>query len=406
MNNVVVQQKNLGLKGLLFFLILSNMFVPFSTDMYLPALPAMSDYFNSGLSVTNLTLSAFFFFYGCGILIWGPLSDKYGRRPCLLTGASMYAMAGIGCFLAGNIYLLIFCRILQGMGTGGITTLSMAIVKDCFSGSRRETILAVISTLSGIGPVIGPLAGALIIKYAGWKWVFAILAGVGIVALILALLFQETLPVKERYTGSFINTMGMLFVVMKNRSFLWPVVIFSLNNLPFMGYIAVSSYIYEDFFHLSGQMYSLYFAANACAFLLGPILYIRFFRYFDKNILVKGNFFCCVLIGVAIVLFGSFAPWLFWLSFLPFSILTSGIGPLATNLMMDQQKGDSGTAASLIKATSVFCGCLGTSIASIAWGNIIWGYGAILAVFSLISLVGWTVFMRLPIPCVGLKKAS
>lgn len=406
MNDTVKKQKNLGFKGLIFFLVLNNMFIPLSIDIYLPALPAMSDYFGTSQVVTNLTLSAFFFFYGCGILVWGPLSDKYGRRPCLLTSASTYVFAGISCASVENIYSLIFCRILQGIGTGGITTISLAIVKDSFSVRFREMILVIIYTLLGMGSVVGPLAGALILWFADWKLVFWVLSGVGTVSLILALLFQETLTAEKRYVGSFFKTMSQVFIVLNNKSFLWPVIIFSLGNLPMMAYIAISSYIYEIHFGLSEQMFSFYFAANALAFMLGPNLFFQFSKRFDKNFLIKGSFISNTLFGIAIMLFGSYAPWVFWLTFMPFSLINSGLRPLATNLMLEQHKDNIGTISSLINAASVICGCLGTLIASVAWKNIVSSFGALLVIFSLLPLGTWLIFMRLPIPCLGIKESD
>ncbi|NMB41363.1 MAG: multidrug effflux MFS transporter [Firmicutes bacterium] len=382
------------------------MFIPLSIDMYLPALPAMSDYFGASQAVTNLTLSAFFFSYGCGILIWGPLSDKYGRRSCLLVSTFIYVLAGAGCALAGEIYFLIFCRILQGLGAGGTTSISLAIVKDSFSGRLREKVLVIVIALSGIAPVVGPLIGAMILLFADFKLVFWLLSFVGIVSLILTLLLEETLAEEKRYSGPLIRTMGQVFVVLKNKSFLWLVIIFSLGSLPFMGYIAISSYVYEIYFGLSEQMFSIYFAANACAFILGPFLYYRFFRGYDNDFLIRGNFILCIIFGIAVMVFGSYAPWAFWFAFMPISLIVSGIRPLATNLMLEQQQDSTGTASSLINATNSVFGSLGTLIASITWGNIILSFGSILVIFSVLPLTAWLIFMRLPIPCLGVKKAG
>ncbi|NMA92656.1 MAG: multidrug effflux MFS transporter [Firmicutes bacterium] len=404
MDELQINQRRLGFKGLVFFLILNNMFIPLSIDMYLPALPAMSNYFGTSPAVTNLTLTAFFFFYGCGLLIWGPLSDKYGRRRCLILGAAAYLLAGIGCALANNINHLIFCRILQGLAAGAIVTVSLAIVKESFDGRLRETILVIISTLSATAPVIAPLIGAVILWFADFKLVFWILSGFGMASLLLALLFQETLASEKRYSGSLFKTMSQIFLVLKNRSFLWPALIFSLNNLPIMGYIAIASYVYEVHFGLSEQMFSVYFAANSCAFVLGPILYYRFFRATNKADLIRGCFLLNILFGIAIIFFGSSTPWAFWLSFIPYALINAGIRPMATNLMLEQQQDSTGTTASLIYFSNTVLGSLGTLIASIAWGNIILSFGVILTIFSLLPLGGWLLFLRSPVPCIGIKE--
>ena len=153
----------------------------------------------------------------------------------------------------------------------------------------------------------------MILLFADFKLVFWLLSFVGIVSLILTLLLEETLAEEKRYSGPLIRTMGQVFVVLKNKSFLWLVIIFSLGSLPFMGYIAISSYVYEIYFGLSEQMFSIYFAANACAFILGPFLYYRFFRGYDNDFLIRGNFILCIIFGIAVMVFGSYAPWAFGL---------------------------------------------------------------------------------------------
>ena len=123
-----IHQKYLGRKGLIVFITVMNMFIPLSTDLYLPALPSMSGYFGVSATLTNLTLVSFFFFYAVGTLLWGPPSDKYGRRPILLIGAALYAAASIGCAVSTNVYMMIAMRILQGLGAGSITSVSMALI--------------------------------------------------------------------------------------------------------------------------------------------------------------------------------------------------------------------------------------------------------------------------------------
>ncbi|MFA7199468.1 MAG: MFS transporter, partial [Methanoculleus sp.] len=109
-------QRYLGDRGLIVLIALLSAFVPLSTDLYLPALPGMGDYFGVSASETNLTLILFFLFFSLGLLFWGPLSDKYGRRPVLLTGLALYIAASIGCAASLDIWHLIAFRILQAVG--------------------------------------------------------------------------------------------------------------------------------------------------------------------------------------------------------------------------------------------------------------------------------------------------
>jgi len=398
------RQAYLGNKGLIAFIALMDMFIPFSTDLYLPALPQMNSYFGSSSAITNLTLSVFFIFYAVGMLFWGPLSDKYGRKPVLLVGSIVYMMSSIGCALSINIYFLILARSFQGIGAGGITSVSMAIIKDSFSGKRRESILAICQTVSGLAPMLAPVAGALILTFTNWRGAFWTLAGISIVNLILSMLYQETLKEEERYEVKLTGSLRRLYIVAKNRGFFIPAVIFSLGALPFMGYIAVSSYIYEDYFNLSAQVYSYFFAANALVALAGPFIYIRFLSGMDKKIFTLLFLGISTLSGVLVMTVGTLAPVLFLLSFVLLSLSGTIIRPFSTNLLLEQQKSDTGSASSLINTLFTVMGAIGMSIASVPWGNIVVGLGALITIFSALSLVGWSLFLKSNTPCVGVKN--
>ena len=117
----IAKQKYLGKTGLVLFITLMNMFIPLSTDLYLPALPSMSEVFGVPTALTNLTLVAFFFFYAVGTLFWGPMSDKYGRRKILIIGAALYAAASMVCALAPDVYVLIELIALSSYFCGNIS---------------------------------------------------------------------------------------------------------------------------------------------------------------------------------------------------------------------------------------------------------------------------------------------
>lgn len=317
----IKKQKFLGKNGLIVFITLMNMFIPLSTDLYLPALPTMSTYFGVSSALTNLTLVSFFFFYAVGTLFWGPMSDKYGRKKVLIVGTILYVAASAVCAASAHVYMMIAARIVQGIGAGAITAVSMALIKDCFQGKQRETILAIVQSVAGLAPMIAPVLGAVLLQFTDWRGSFVVLTAVGAVCLLLAFLYQETLSDEERYEGTVLGSLGRLVTVGKNMGFLVPCLIFSLYNLAFMGYIAMSSYIYVEYFGLSEQVYSYFFAANAALSMVGPILYVRFMTGFNKKKFAMICFALYAVCGAAIVLIGHASPFLFWIGFAPFSLI-------------------------------------------------------------------------------------
>ncbi|NMA69064.1 MAG: multidrug effflux MFS transporter [Desulfitobacterium sp.] len=396
-------QTILGKKGLVAFIILMNMFIPLSMDLYLPALPSMNAYFQSGAAITNLTLSLFFLFYAVGILLWGPFSDKYGRKPIILLGSFIYIASSIGCALATDIYALIIFRSIQGIGAGGITSASMAIIKDCFVGKDRETILAITQSIAGLAPMLAPVVGAWLLLFTDWRGSFWVLTAISIMNLILAFLYKETLIEEERYKGTFLGSLSRLLVVAKNKSFMIPALIFSFGSIHFMGYIAVSSYIYIDFFGLSEQAYSYFFAANALISIIGPAAYIRFFLNFNKKRLAILGFGISALSGIFIMTFGQLSPFLFLLGIAAMSFVGAMLRPFSTNILMEQHQGDAGSLSAILNTTFTLFGSIGMAVASLSWGNVVLGLGGIMTIGSVISIIAWLIFLKSDIPCAGVK---
>ena len=398
----VAKQKYLGKNGLVLFIAMMNMFIPLSTDLYMPALPSMSEVWGVPSSLTNLTLVAFFFFYAVGTLFWGPMSDKYGRKKILQTGAAIYTAASLLCALSVNVYMLIAARVVQGIGAGAITSVSMALIKDCFSGRQRETILAIVQTVSGLAPMLAPVVGAILLLFVDWRGSFFVLTAAGLACLIMSLLYQETLAEDEKYEGSIIGSIGRLFAVGRNVSFIVPCFIFSMYNLAFMGYISMSSYIYVSYFGLSEQVYSYFFAANAGLSMLGPMLYVKFLSRANKKNFAFVCFTIYAVCGLAIVTIGGIAPFLFWLGFAPFSLTGTTTRPFSTNIMLDQQDGDTGSASSLISGVATVFGSVGMVAVSL-FSNPVMGLGTIICITGIVSLAGWALLMKSSLPLRGVK---
>ena len=261
----------------LLFLAFISAFAPLSTDLYLPALPAMSEYFSASKEITNFTLSGFMLFFALSMLVWGPLSDKYGRRPILLTGSGVYVIASVICYMSTNIYVLIGGRCLQAIGSGALAAVSTALVKDRFAGKRMENVLAIVQTLTVLAPMLAPMLGGVMLLVTTWRGIFGCLIACGSLAFVGALFLKESLIEKQQ--GSVWHSLGRLFVVLRNDSFRRALFIFSANTMPLMAYLAVSSYTFQNLFGATPQQYSLFFAVNAACSMIGPMTYLRVLRY-------------------------------------------------------------------------------------------------------------------------------
>lgn len=397
------RQKRLGVVGLVCLLVITSLVTPLSLDMYTPAIPHMTDYFDADAGTVNLTLVDYYLFFAVGLLLFGPVSDRFGRKPVLVAGVVTYVAASALCALAFDIWMLVGMRIVQALGAGATSAVSTAVVKDAIAADKREMVLSVVQVMFVIGPVLAPVVGALVLQVADWRMTFWVLALIGGGCLVLVLLFEETLPVQERAQTGVAGTLKSLMVVAKNKGFSAFLLIAALFNLPFMAYIAVGSYVYITFFGLSELAYSCFFAAAALVTAAGPLIWLFASRF------VSARTFTTVLVavgaaaGVAMLAVGTLSPVLFCVTFVAFALAEAAIRPYSTNILLSQQERDTGAASSLINFANTAVGSVGMLLAVLPWPNYVVGVGAIIvATMAVAGLVWWTL-LRSRIPLPGIK---
>lgn len=395
-------QPHLGAAGLLALLVISSFITPLSLDMFTPSIPHMAGYFNTDTETVNLTLVGYYLFFALGMLAFGPLSDKYGRKPLLVAGLAFYTAGGILCALAPTIHMLIADRVVQAIGAGAISSVCMAAVKDSFEVDKREKILSIIQVLFVVGPAIAPIAGTAVLKVADWRATFWVLAAVGAVCLILSLRFAETLDGAERVEGGLAKTLGQLGVVGRNPGFASFLAIGSLFEIPFMAYIAVGSYIYIDFFGTGEVGYSLFFAAAAIIMAAGPLIWLAASKRVTVRRFTTALLALTVAVGATMLAFGHTSPYAFCACFVAFALAESCARPYSMNILLEQQAHDAGTASALMNCVRTGAGCIGMVLAVLPWPNFIAGVAVLMVVSMGAALAGWIALLRsrIPLACV------
>lgn len=383
-------QNKLGMAGMICYIIMMDMCIPLSTDMYLPAMPTMTGHLAGATdALVKSTVTVFFLFYALGMLLWGPLSDKYGRKKPMLISFVTYCAATILCAVSMTIWGLLLGRIMQGIGAAGITAISFAMINDCFIGKTRETILAIAQTLSGFAPVLAPIAGSWLLTFTSWRGTFWVLLGFGVIGLALTFMYQETVAAKDRYKGSVIGSLGQLGVVMKNKAFTWIVLIYAIILMPMYAYINLSSYIYVNQFGCTEQGYSYYHALSGLLSMIGPTMYIKMFADSNKNKLTYVCFGFCLLAGLVMMLFGTASPLLLCFLVFIYYIMTNILRPYATNLILSQNPRDVGSSSSVMNMCFNMMAVVGMLLATFSFENMVGALGVILFISSLVALIGW-----------------
>ena len=393
---LIKPQRKLGQAGLSFFIILTCTIVPFSFDMYTPAVPSLPSYFDTTEQMVNLTLMGFLLVMTVASLLFGPVSDRIGRKPVLVGSLVVYTVGSIMCFLAPNIGLLVAARLVQALGAGALIAVSMALVKDCFAEERREQMIAIIQVLSVLGPVIAPLIGGFLLSFFNWRASFVALAILGLCCLVFAVLFDESLPVSERSTGGVGSTLSGLIKVGRNLTFTTLLVMIALYSVAFNAYLAVASYIYVDYFGTTPQGYTYFFAVTAAFTALGPIIWLKASKKVTPRAFTHVMIALGIVSALALLAFGTFSVFAFCGAFILFATIQSAIRPYTTNVLLSLQQSDTGAASSLINfAISIF-GVIGMNVIMFDWPNYIFGIGAIMLVGSCLSLALWVLLLRSP----------
>ncbi|MCF7505681.1 multidrug effflux MFS transporter [Vibrio sp. L3-7] len=372
---------------MLFFLVIISAFPPLTIDLYLPALPQMVEVFNTDQSMVNLTLSSYFVTYAFGLLFWGPLSEKFGRKPILLIGLASYMVASVICAMTNSIEQLIGARVFQAFAGSAITVIATAIVKDLYDGREREKIMATIMSLVIIAPMVAPVFGAFLLKIASWRMMFVTLAIFGAFASVLACCYRETL--ENKYQGSIFRSWGRMGVVMKNRSFVKLLVIFSIISMALMGFLAAGSYIYIDHFGLTEQQFSYAFAFNALCASFGPTIYMKLSYRMPVQKVISGCFALLALAGIFTLTIGDLSPWFFMFIAAPATLMAIIMRVPGTNLMLNQQDHDTGSAVALIQFFSMICGSLGMVLVSIRPDSLIENLGFIQLSVGILGGLMW-----------------
>jgi DHA1 family bicyclomycin/chloramphenicol resistance-like MFS transporter len=381
------EQRYLGGKGLVVFLAALSAFPALATDLYLPALPTMTAFFHVAEFLTNLTLILFFIVYAVSMLVWGPLSDRFGRKPILFVGLTCFTTAGVLCAFAPNVYALIAFRVLQALGSGAAAATATAIVKDLYHGRRREVVLAVVQSMTVLSPAVAPVVGALILRFTSWRGAFIAQAILGAVVLVGTALFQETIG--EKLKGNPLASLRRLVVVSRNRAFLFLVVNFSLLGIAMLAFISGSSYIYQTTFGVSSQVYSYFFAIFAVGAAAGAQVYVWVSRVAKRNNIVTGCFSVCAVSGLLVLVFGGRGPWAFILTFLPMALAFSCQRPPAFYLMLSQHEGDAGSVSGMMGAVFMTIASMGMVVVSLdLWGRVQL-IGSLIFGLSVLSLVLW-----------------
>lgn len=391
---LIKPQYKLGRKGLIFLIFLLNMTGPMSTDLYLSAFPTLLKEFNTTSNILNYTLVGFFISFAIGMLFIGPLSDKIGRKPVLLSGIFIYGLSSLFCSFSTSVEMLIFFRVTQAIGAGGMIAVSTAMVKDSFTDEDRPGIIALLQMLGAFAPTVAPLIGAQILKYYSWQVTFDVLAASALFSFIISLFVTETLDKKDRLKGNIFTSVLSLKDILINKPFITFLLSMYGMSLIYMSFLAISSYIYIEWFNLSETEYSLFFAVNSIILLVGPNVYLLVRKHLLPNQIVQITFATVLIAGFLILTIGKISPYLFLLSFAPITFSNGFLRSFSSNILLGQKEMNSGGVSSVMNFSGTALGAIGMMLGTLGWTNYVQGLGWITFIGVSFSITLWIIFLK------------
>lgn len=239
-------------------------FAPLSIDMYLPSLPALERELVAPAAAVKLTLSAFLIGLAAGQLLYGPLSDRFGRRAPLMAGVALYTVASIGCALAASVEALIALRVLQALGGCAGMVITRAIVRDIAEGAEAARLFSTLMLVMGVAPILAPLLGGYVLVWFGWPTIFLFLALFGAACLAgIVFVLPETRPPAHRTKGGLGATLATFGRLLVSWRFLGFVLSTGFPTAGMFVYITASPHLLIETHGVAPEAYGWVFGANA-----------------------------------------------------------------------------------------------------------------------------------------------
>ncbi len=276
---------------------------PLATDFYLPSVPDIARVFNAGTAGAQATLSAFLFGFAAGQIVYGPLSDRLGRKPVLLVGLGLFIVATVACAFSLSIDMLIGARFVQALGASGPIVLGRAMVRDLYDGPRAGQELARMGMIMGVVPAIAPVLGGVLHDYFGWRSTFiASLFFSVCLALWIVAALPETLRKKLDEPMSVLAILSDFGLLLRNRAYRAYVGLVSLAYGGLFAFISGSSFVLMNVYGLSPIQFGFSFAFGVLGFITGTIIAQRMVKRLGLDGVIRLGVMCLAGGGMLMLL--------------------------------------------------------------------------------------------------------
>jgi len=322
---------------------------PLTIDIYLPAFSAIAKSFNAPDSLVQLSLTTYFVGIAFGQIFYGPLIDRYGKKPPLFFGLFLFLIATIACSYATSIEQIIVLRFFQAFGACACNVVPRSIVRDIFSPQESARVFSHLVLVMGVAPIMAPLIGNILLEISGWRMIFTFLAAFSVVCLVVSYLFiPETKGFNEDEKIS--DGLKKYIGILHDRNFVINAFTGGFAMAGLFSYITGSPFLYIEFFEISSRQYGYIFSINSIGFVIASQINARLLKKRTIEQTLKIILIFPALAGLALILVAPSFPHFWFVTGLFFITLCSCgmIMPNTSALALANQAAHSGSASALL----------------------------------------------------------
>lgn len=341
-----------------------------STDMYLPAFPAIEAALHGRPGAAQITLAAWFAGLAIGQITQGTLTDRFGRRAPLIAGTALYTLATIGCALSRDFPTLTFCRFAAAIGGSASMVVPRAIVRDLADGHAAARLISRQVLVMGVAPILAPTLGGIALTFAGWQAIFWICAFYGaLCGVLVVVLVPETLPRERRVRDNATRLVSRYASIATEPSFLANALAGGGSMFAFFAYISGSPGVFEQIYRLSPAAYGALFGACACGMIVCSQINPPLVRRFGPGAVLRGGV-RAMLAADVLMLILAFSHIGFWeILALPIFVTTAcGAFIMANSTVgaLSRHAGHAGSATALMGTMQFFLGATSGLVVGLA----------------------------------------
>jgi DHA1 family bicyclomycin/chloramphenicol resistance-like MFS transporter len=372
-------------------------FASISTDLYLPAMPAMAHAFGAGAGAVAWTVSGYLIGFSVGQLFWGPIGDRMGRRLPVAIGLVLFVLGSAGCALAGSIWWEIAFRVVQAIGASAGVVLGRAMVRDLYDGDRAAQMMSTLITVMAIAPLLGPIVGGQILTLGSWRTVFWTLVGVGLATLAALLTLPETLPAERRSDLPLGRVFAQYGELLSHRRLIGYAGAGGFFYVGVFAYIAGTPFAYITYYHVPAQLYGVLFAAGILGIMATNMFNARLVVRFGGHRLMLGGSVVAAFAAIALAItartdwggiWGLVIPLLVFVAMSGFIIANSIAGALSD--FPDR----AGAVSALVGALQYGGGIIGSALVGAFADGTPWPMAWVIAVAGLGALACTVLVLR------------